>query len=119
MALSSQTQKTRAPRVSPFWNERRLTALLFLLPGLVIFLVFVVVPIFLSARYSLFDWNGLGGLTDFVGLGNYQKLMSDPFLLAKRVEQRICRGVVARYADSAGDWSGRAANWQAQGLGFF
>ena len=79
MALSSQTQKTRAPRVSPFWNERRLTALLFLLPGLVIFLVFVVVPIFLSARYSLFDWNGLGGLTDFVGLGNYQKLMSDPF----------------------------------------
>ncbi len=77
MALPIRTP-AKVPK-SLFWNERRLTALLFLLPGLAIFLVFVVTPIFLSARYSLFDWNGLGGLTDFVGLGNYRKLLNDPF----------------------------------------
>lgn len=76
MALSAQNHASVA---TPFWNERRLTALLFLLPGLVVFLIFVVAPIFLSARYSLFDWTGLGGLTDFVGLGNYRRLLNDQF----------------------------------------
>ena len=79
MALPAQNYPTRERVATPFWNERRLTALLFLLPGLVIFLVFVVAPIFLSARYSLFDWSGLGGLTDFVGLANYQRLLNDGF----------------------------------------
>ncbi len=79
MALPIRNPASLERPKPPFWNERRLTALLFLLPGLVIFLVFVVTPIFLSARYSLFDWNGLGELTDFVGLGNYQQLLNDPF----------------------------------------
>jgi raffinose/stachyose/melibiose transport system permease protein len=59
-------------------TEVQRTAILFLLPALVIFLVFVVYPVIQSARYSLYNWNGIGPLTDFIGLQNYQTLVNDP-----------------------------------------
>ena len=34
-------------------------------------------PIVQAAWYSLFDWNGLGPLTDFIGLDNYAKALND------------------------------------------
>ncbi len=34
-----------------------------------------------AARYSLYDWNGLEQLTDFVGLANYERALSDPVFL--------------------------------------
>jgi raffinose/stachyose/melibiose transport system permease protein len=46
---------------------------LFLAPALALYLVFVLLPIFQGAWYSLFKWNGLKPLTDFVGLDNYIK----------------------------------------------
>ncbi|MFL5712300.1 MAG: carbohydrate ABC transporter permease [Chloroflexota bacterium] len=57
-----------------------LTISLFLLPALALYLVFVIVPIIQAAHFSLFKWNGLGPLEDFVGLKNYQvALASDVF----------------------------------------
>jgi raffinose/stachyose/melibiose transport system permease protein len=46
---------------------------LFLLPALALYAVFLLYPIFQSARYSLYDWNGLEPLTKFVGLDNFRK----------------------------------------------
>jgi raffinose/stachyose/melibiose transport system permease protein len=51
---------------------------LFVLPALGLYLLFVLLPIAQAGFYSLFDWNGLKPLTDFVGLGNYQKALADP-----------------------------------------
>jgi raffinose/stachyose/melibiose transport system permease protein len=51
---------------------------LFLLPALTLYAVFVLVPIVQAAHYSLFDWNGLTPLTDFVGLANYERALSEP-----------------------------------------
>jgi raffinose/stachyose/melibiose transport system permease protein len=51
---------------------------LFLLPALILYAAFVLVPIVQAAHYSLFDWNGLTPLTDFVGLANYQRALSEP-----------------------------------------
>ena len=51
---------------------------LFLLPALSLYALFVLYPIFQSARYSLYDWNGLEPLTDFVGLDNFRKAFDDP-----------------------------------------
>jgi raffinose/stachyose/melibiose transport system permease protein len=57
-----------------------LTIVLFLLPALALYAVFVLFPIVQAAHYSLFKWNGLQPLTDFIGLKNYQvALASDPF----------------------------------------
>jgi raffinose/stachyose/melibiose transport system permease protein len=50
---------------------------LFLAPALLVYALLVLVPIAQAAWYSLFDWNGLGPLTDFVGLENYQTALSD------------------------------------------
>jgi raffinose/stachyose/melibiose transport system permease protein len=51
---------------------------LFLLPALVLYGVFVLIPIVQAAHYSLYDWNGLKPLTDFVGLDNYARALADP-----------------------------------------
>jgi len=48
----------------------------FVLPGLVLYLSFVVYPIFSMVVLSLYDWNGIGQKL-YVGFENYVKLMSD------------------------------------------
>jgi raffinose/stachyose/melibiose transport system permease protein len=49
----------------------------FLLPALALYLTFLVYPIVQSTRYSLYDWNGLEPLTDFVGIDNFRRAFSD------------------------------------------
>jgi raffinose/stachyose/melibiose transport system permease protein len=59
----------------------RLVIILFLLPALVIFLLFVIYPIFRSLYYSTFDWKGLGAAVDNIGLENYKKILVDEVFL--------------------------------------
>ncbi len=61
--------------------QDRLSIFLFLLPGLVLFLLFVVYPIFRSVYFSTFDWNGLGAATKNVGINNYVEIMTDDVFL--------------------------------------
>ena len=49
----------------------------YLAPAFILFLVFLVYPIFRSVYYSLFNWNGLGPAVDFVGLDNYKGILTD------------------------------------------
>lgn len=58
-----------------------LSIFLFLLPSVVLFVVFVLVPVVIAARYSLYNWNGLGDLTNYIGLKNYQNLLKDPIFI--------------------------------------
>ena len=51
---------------------------LFLPPALLLFTVFVVLPIGEAGWYSLFNWNGYGAPTEFVGLHNYELLWRTP-----------------------------------------
>ncbi|SEW02881.1 carbohydrate ABC transporter membrane protein 1, CUT1 family [Aliiroseovarius sediminilitoris] len=57
-------------------NRMTLTPLLFLLPGVLFFLIYVISPILQSFNISLYQWDGLGEAT-YIGLGNYQELMTD------------------------------------------
>jgi multiple sugar transport system permease protein len=57
-------------------NRMTVTPILFLLPGLLFFLVYVVSPIFQSFNISLYRWDGLGEAT-YIGLANYQELATD------------------------------------------
>ena len=50
---------------------------LFLAPAVALYVVFLIVPVVQAVRYSLYAWNGLGDLTDFVGLGNYREAFGD------------------------------------------
>jgi raffinose/stachyose/melibiose transport system permease protein len=59
-------------------RDRLTTIALFVLPALALYAVFVLFPVVQAMRFSLFKWNGLEPLTDFVGLANYQKALADP-----------------------------------------
>jgi multiple sugar transport system permease protein len=61
-----------------FWrrNQRKLAPWLFLAPGMTMFLLYVIAPIFQSILISLYDWDGLGPKT-WIGLANYAELFED------------------------------------------
>lgn len=80
MALDNLTPQSRPSLISRIsfdhWNpNQQSVAYLFLLPGLVGFLVFVVVPIIGSFGLSFVDWNLLSP-PEFVGLSNYVQLVT-------------------------------------------
>ena len=74
MSTSSTEHTTRS-----WWrqNQQRVSPWLFLAPGLIMFAVYVVWPIFASFRLSLYDYDGLREPV-WLGLSNYQELWSDP-----------------------------------------
>jgi multiple sugar transport system permease protein len=57
-------------------NREWLTPWLFLAPGLFMFIVYVLLPIFQSIWISFHDWDGLGEKV-WIGLGNYSELLDD------------------------------------------
>ena len=58
-------------------RRETISAYLFLLPSLIFFVTFVVVPMFICLFYSFTEY-GLGGVKGFAGLENYIKLFQDP-----------------------------------------
>ena len=65
-------------RQSSWWkrNQSRLTPWLFMAPGLILFTIYVVLPIFQSIRISFYEWDGLS-LASYVGFANYVELVDD------------------------------------------
>jgi multiple sugar transport system permease protein len=61
-----------------YWkaNQRRLAPWLFLAPGLLMFSVYVIIPIFQSISISFYDWDGLGQ-AEWIGTANYVELVDD------------------------------------------
>lgn len=52
----------------------------FIAPALLIYSVFVLIPIGITVYYSLLRWNGIGAM-QFKGLSNYLTVLTDPELL--------------------------------------
>jgi raffinose/stachyose/melibiose transport system permease protein len=77
VAVTTSTRHQTRGRRWTRWS----TVALFVLPALVLYALFVLLPIAQAAFYSLFRWNGLKPLTDFVGLANYERALSDPVFL--------------------------------------
>ncbi|QBY01581.1 sugar ABC transporter permease [Rhodophyticola sp. CCM32] len=74
---------TEIPAPPRRFRQQAIAPWLFLLPGLLFFAVYVIVPIFQSFQISFFEWNGLdrpdGSSTAlYVGLENYRDLYTDP-----------------------------------------
>src|SRR5215471_14113906 len=83
---------SRAPSARPrtlvgkvLADDRLATLLLFLPPALLLYTLFVILPIGEAAWYSGFNWNGFGRPTNWVGLDNYRFVFeSRAFWLALR-----------------------------------
>jgi raffinose/stachyose/melibiose transport system permease protein len=66
-------------------DERLATVLLFLPPALLLYTLFVILPMGEAAWYSGFNWNGFGHPTRWVGFDNYRQVFeSRAFWLALR-----------------------------------
>jgi len=78
LTVPNSTQFTY--RKSSWWkrNQQRLTPWIFLFPGLLLFLVYVIWPIFNSLYISLLQWDGLSPAI-FVGISNYVELLDDEY----------------------------------------
>ena len=63
----------RASRKAPLG-----TVALFLLPALALYVFFVIFPVVQSLRFSLYDWNGLEALDNFIGFDNFTRAFADP-----------------------------------------
>jgi multiple sugar transport system permease protein len=70
-AVSKTTQRSWYKR-----NEIAVTPWLFLAPGVLFFLIYVIFPIFQSINVSFYEWDGLGQ-AEFVGVRNYEELYWD------------------------------------------
>ena len=84
-SLGAMPQATARPATSASTVRLRSirnlgTALLFLLPSLVIFVYFVFVPLLKTVQLSMFLADPLGRMKAFVGLENYQRVLSEPNL---------------------------------------
>ena len=75
-APTTTTPAARQP-ASRLGRVPKTTVLLFMLPALTLYGVFVIYPIIQSLRYSFYDWNGLEPLDNFVGLDNFRRAWSD------------------------------------------
>lgn len=64
--------------MSAYWkaNQRRLAPWLFLAPGALMFLIYVLIPIAQSIWISFYDWDGLGQ-AKWIGTDNYVELVGD------------------------------------------
>lgn len=58
--------------------RRRIELAVLLGPPLVLFIGFAIVPMVFAVWYSLYNWNGYGPLTDFIGLQNYRGVLTGP-----------------------------------------
>jgi len=56
--------------------RKRRTLLLFLLPALILYITFWILPVLMSFYYGLTNWRGLGTY-DFIGLKNFAYLLRD------------------------------------------
>ena len=71
--------RTRAGAPKESWlhrNRRAIAPWLFLAPGVLFFLLYVIFPIFQSFEISLYKWDGLGE-AKYIGLRNYERLLGD------------------------------------------
>src|SRR5579883_1519943 len=62
--------------VLPLPRQAMIEPYLWILPALILFMVFVLAPLFFGLYLSFQDWSGVGPM-HFVGLGNYRDAFAD------------------------------------------
>ncbi|MDQ0893557.1 carbohydrate ABC transporter permease [Agromyces ramosus] len=73
-----QTAGPRPPRRSSRSTARRLLALGWILPAVVVLAVFVYLPLAQNLGFSTLEWDIYSGSQEFIGAENYQRLVADP-----------------------------------------
>lgn len=73
---NSDATPTESSNIRTLKKRKTIWAYIFLAPQIIVFFIFSAYPIVMSYVYSFFEWSGIGPLNDFIGLGNYQQLLT-------------------------------------------
>jgi multiple sugar transport system permease protein len=79
MAEMSRSATMRSDK-PPFYNNIKVVPYLYILPNMLLFLAFMIIPIFMTGWYSLVKWGGMGE-PKFIGLQNYFYIFTDEVFL--------------------------------------
>lgn len=58
-------------------RSKHITYALFLTPGLILYSIFLVLPVVMGIYYSVTDWNGISRRFNIIGLRNYRNIFRD------------------------------------------
>lgn len=59
------------------WFSNKRNIILMILPTMLIYILYICMPIFIAVWYSLTNFSGIG-VPDFIGISNYKRLIDDP-----------------------------------------
>lgn len=60
----------------PFWRNIKVVPYLYIMPNMILFMIFMIIPIFMTFYYSLMSWKGIG-IPEFIGIKNYSWLFQN------------------------------------------
>lgn len=72
--------KETAQKKIPFWRNIKVVPYLYIMPNMILFFIFMILPIFMSFYYSTVKWNGMG-TPKFIGIQNYVYIFHDKVFL--------------------------------------
>lgn len=75
---------------------------LFLLPALVTFILFMIIPFIIGTFYSFTDWNGVSSNFNFVGAGNYVKAVQDEVFTSAILKTILFSGLTVIFTNIIG-----------------
>ncbi|MCF2938001.1 sugar ABC transporter permease [Paenibacillus alkaliterrae] len=75
------TKQKVSTRIGTAKTKRNLFIASFILPTLLLYLVFTVYPMFKGIYLSLFDWSGGSETYNFIGLANFKEMLDDGIIL--------------------------------------
>ncbi|MCV9885138.1 carbohydrate ABC transporter permease [Metabacillus halosaccharovorans] len=52
--------------------------IIFVLPALFFYILFFIIPLIKTIQFSFYRWDGASPIMEFIGLGNYSKMIHDP-----------------------------------------
>ncbi|GAA4189782.1 sugar ABC transporter permease [Streptosporangium oxazolinicum] len=102
LTLAPAPTRRRPPRGRRLVSGRITTFALFALPGLLAYLLFVLVPIGMTAYYSLTNRNPFNPPTTWVGLRNYMELLDDAEFLRALANTIVVTVIVMVLANVGG-----------------
>ena len=62
------------------WYSSTRNKFILILPTLLLYLVYIIMPIFIAGYYSFTKFTGIG-TPQFIGFANYERLLKDPFFI--------------------------------------
>lgn len=102
-----------------YWknNQLKLTPWIFLAPGIFMFCLYVIFPIFQSISLSFYDWDGLGEKT-YIGVENYIELLDDEDFYTS-LKNNLIWLILTFVAIPAGLFSALFLNQTVRGIRFY